>query len=112
MEVRAREAVARLWGATVARVTTMRGRRANGVNPDPSRSIYRGSTRCGSFCRTMRFNGSILINLREDCAGFIINRLSHDLKSEFRSSAVNQISSGHLMTNKFNKPPHHINLGL
>jgi hypothetical protein len=32
-----------------------------------------GSTRCGSFRRTTRFNGSIPRSLREDCGGFIVN---------------------------------------
>jgi hypothetical protein len=54
-----------------------------------------GSACCGSFRRTTRFNGYIPINSQEDCTGFIANRLSHDLNSEFRSSAVNKLSSGH-----------------
>jgi hypothetical protein len=73
-------------------------RRANGVNFDPVHSIYKGSTGsacCGSFRHTTRFNGSIPGNSREDCAGFIDNRLSHNLNSEFRSSAINILSLGH-----------------
>jgi hypothetical protein len=57
--------------------------------------VSTGSARCGSFRHTTRFNGSIPINLREDCAVFITNRLSHDLNSEFRSFTVNRISLGH-----------------
>jgi hypothetical protein len=74
-----------------------RKKRVNGVNPDPRRSIYRGSTGsacCGSFCRTTRYNVSIVINSREDCIGFIVNRLSQDLNSEFRSSAGNKTPWG------------------
>jgi hypothetical protein len=82
-----------------ARVRATEGRRrVNGVNPDPSRSIYRGSTGsacCGSFRRTTRYNGSIPISSRQDRAGFVVNRLSHDLNSESRSSAVHKTSSGH-----------------
>jgi hypothetical protein len=99
MEARAREAVARLRGATVTRATTTGGRRGRmGVNPNPSHSIYRGSSgsaRCGSFHRTTCYNGSILVISRDDCAGFIVNRLSHDLNSEFGSSAANKTLSGH-----------------
>jgi hypothetical protein len=98
MDERAREVAARLQGATTAGVRVTGGRRrANGVNPDLSCSIYRGTTRsacCGSFCHTTRYNGSIPIISREDRARFIINRLSHDLNSEFRSSAAHK-SSGH-----------------
>jgi hypothetical protein len=39
-----------------------RKKRANGVNSDPSFSIYRGSTGsacCGSFCRTTRTTTAI-----------------------------------------------------
>jgi hypothetical protein len=65
--------------ATTVGVRVTGRRRGNGVNPDPSHSIYRGSTassRCGSFRCTTRFNVSILINTQEDCVGFITNRLS------------------------------------
>jgi hypothetical protein len=54
-----------------------------------------GSVRCGSFRRTTCFNDSIPINSREDCTGFVINILSHDLNSGFRTSAINKISSCH-----------------
>jgi hypothetical protein len=73
-------------------------RRANGVNPDPSRSIYRGSTGsacCGSFHHTTRYNGSIPIISRKDCAGFIVNIPHHNLNSVFRSSDAHKASSGH-----------------
>jgi hypothetical protein len=73
-------------------------RRVNGVNPDLSRSTYRGSTgsaRCGSFRRIMRYNSSIPIISQEDCAGFIVNRPRHDLNFEFRSSAAHKAPSGH-----------------
>jgi hypothetical protein len=82
----------------VKRDSDGRKKRINGVNPDPSRSIYRGSTgfaRCGSFRRTMRYNGSILIISLGDCVGFVVHRLNHDLNSEFRSSTANKTSSGH-----------------
>jgi hypothetical protein len=43
MEARTREVAARLQGATTARSDCDgRKKRANGVNPDPSHSIYRG----------------------------------------------------------------------
>jgi hypothetical protein len=46
-----------------------RKKKGNGVNPDPGRPIYGGSTesaRCGSFRRTTRPNGIIPRSSRED----------------------------------------------
>jgi hypothetical protein len=85
--------------ATTADMRATGGRRrVNGVNPDPSRSIYSGSTgsaQCGSFRHTTCYNGSISIISREDCAGFIVNMPRHHLNSEFRSSAAHKALLGH-----------------
>jgi hypothetical protein len=66
-----------------------------------------GSARCGSFYRTTHFNGSILRNSREDCGGFIANRVSHDLNSKFRSSTVTKLSSGHPDGKQVRQAPAH-----
>jgi hypothetical protein len=71
-----------------------RKKKANGVNPDPCASIYMGV----HWIHLLRlllsydthYNGSILIISREDRVGFFVNRLSHDLSSEFRSLAMNK----------------------
>jgi hypothetical protein len=54
-----------------------------------------GSAHCGPFRRTTCYNGSISIILREDCTRFVVNKLSHDLNSEFRSSGTSKTPSGH-----------------
>jgi hypothetical protein len=71
-----------------------RKKRANGVNPDLSHSIYRG---VHWICPLRllppydaHYNGSFPIISREDRARFFVNRLSHNLSSEFRSSAMNK----------------------
>jgi hypothetical protein len=96
--------------ATTAEVRATGGRgKENGVNPDPGHPIYRGSTEsahCDSFRRTKRLNGSIPKNSRRDCAGFIANRLSNDLNSEFRSSGDSKLSSGHPDSKADSTSPH------
>jgi hypothetical protein len=71
-------------------------------NRDPWHSIYRGVHWVHPLWLLLsygaRYNGSMLIILREDYAGFFAKRLSNDLNSRFRSSDTTT-SPGHLDDN-------------
>jgi hypothetical protein len=88
--------------ATVVEVRVMGGRRrANGVNPNPGRSIYRGPLDLPVVVPSAVQHASTALfrEIREKIA-------PNSRDSEFRSSTDNNISSGHPDNKQVQQAPH------